>query len=158
MNNLLLEEGDTVTVENVTLKQGKEVHIQPFETRFTESNVTKAVLENALIPFACLSEGDVINIDCNGQIFDIEVIKCVPEKAIGIIDTNVKIEFLPPKDYERIQQQKQLAAEKERAEKQKAEPKRPEKIEHKREEPSKPQGDNDPRKNRLDFTVSSRKK
>lgn len=43
MNNLLLEEGDAVTVENVTLRQGKEVHIQPFETRFTESNVTKAV-------------------------------------------------------------------------------------------------------------------
>jgi hypothetical protein len=43
MNNLLLQEGDTVLLENVTLKQGREVHIQPFETRFTESKVTKAV-------------------------------------------------------------------------------------------------------------------
>lgn len=43
MNNLLLEEGDVIVIENVTLKQGKEVHIQPFETRFTESKVTKAV-------------------------------------------------------------------------------------------------------------------
>jgi len=111
-------------------------------------------LENALIPFACLTEGDVINIDCNGKIFDVEVIKCVPNKAIGIIDANVKIEFLPPKDYEKIQQQKLLAAEK--AEVMKTVEKKPERIEYKKEEPSKiPQGDNDPRKNRLEFTVNS---
>jgi len=43
MNNLLLEEGDTVLVENVGLIRGKEVHIQPFETKFTENKVTRAV-------------------------------------------------------------------------------------------------------------------
>jgi hypothetical protein len=112
-------------------------------------------LENALIPFACLTEGDVINIDCNGEIFDVEVIKCVPDKAIGMIDTNVKIEFLPPKDYERIQQQKLLAAKKAEAEKPKTTLEKPEKIEYKKEETKVVQGDNDPRKNRLEFTVSN---
>lgn len=112
-------------------------------------------MENALIPFACLAEGDVINIDCNGQIFDVEVVKCVPEKAIGIIDTNVKIEFLPPKDYERVQKQKQLAAKKVHIEEQNRVPKnvptKPEKIEYKKEEPTK--DDNDPRNSKLEFTV-----
>lgn len=115
-------------------------------------------LENALIPFACLAEGDVINIDCNGQIFDVEVVKCVPEKAIGMIDTNVKIEFLPPKDYERVLKQKQAAAEKARVEEQKRisknAPTKPERIEYKKEEPiNANKDDNDPRKNRLEFTV-----
>lgn len=69
-------------------------------------------LEHELASFACLSKGDVINIDYNGNVYDIEVIKCRPADAIGIIDADVKIEFLPPKDYEKVQQklkEKELA-------------------------------------------------
>ena len=34
--------------------------------------------------------------------FDLEIIKCEPKDAIGIVDADVRIEFLPPKDYEKV--------------------------------------------------------
>ena len=43
MDNLLLGEGDNVTIENVILNSGKELHVQPFDIKFTESKITKAV-------------------------------------------------------------------------------------------------------------------
>jgi len=49
-----------------------------------------------------LCQGDIISIKCKEELFDVEVIRCRPNKAIGIIDTNLSIEFLPPKDLENI--------------------------------------------------------
>lgn len=81
-----------------------------------------------------------------------EVIKCIPDKAVGIIDANVKIEFLPPKEYERIQHQKILEESAKQA------LKKSQKVEHKKEENKFlqiTQDERDPRKNKLDFTVNS---
>jgi hypothetical protein len=44
----------------------------------------------------------VISIKCKEEIFDVEVIRCRPNKAIGVIDTNISIDFLIPKDLKSI--------------------------------------------------------
>ena len=90
-------------------------------------------------------EGDVINIDCNGKNFDIEIKKCVPDKAISIIDANINIEFLQPKDFERIQREKQELIRKQR-EKEAAQL-------TKSKANNQSQDKNDPRLNRIDYTV-----
>jgi len=43
MNNLLITEGDMVRVDYVQLPKGNEVHLQPFETKFTEIKNAKVV-------------------------------------------------------------------------------------------------------------------
>ena len=43
MNNLILNEGDYVTIENVSLRCGKAIQVQPFETKFTEAKISRAV-------------------------------------------------------------------------------------------------------------------
>lgn len=56
-------------------------------------------LENALRHFAALTTGDVISIPYNDQIFEIEIVETKPSRAISIIETDVDVDFVPPKDY-----------------------------------------------------------
>ena len=60
-------------------------------------------LQNVLGSFACLTRGDVISIEYNRDQYDIEVVGCKPQDAIGVIDTDVNLEFRAPKGYEEQQ-------------------------------------------------------
>lgn len=62
MNNLFLEEGSEVILRNVNLNKGKFVVLQPHETAFINLANPKAILENQLTHYSCLSKGDTINI------------------------------------------------------------------------------------------------
>ena len=57
-------------------------------------------MEHALSPFACLSVDDVITITHAGENFKFQILECKPQLSIGIIDTDLAIDFAQPKDYD----------------------------------------------------------
>ena len=98
MQNLLLESGGIVEVLNVTLPRGSFVKLQPHTTAFTQLNNPRVVLERALRNFSCLSQGDTIAIQHGDTNFFLDIVEVRPGRAISIIETDVNVDFAPPKD------------------------------------------------------------
>lgn len=99
MHNLLLEEGDIVQIESVSLPVATFSKFKPQSPDFLEISNQKAVLENALRNFACLSTGDLVAIKYNSKIYELCVLETKPGNAVSIIecDMNVSVEFKPVK-------------------------------------------------------------
>lgn len=110
MSNLLLQEGDLVRVMNTSLPKGTFVKLQPVSSEFIEIHNPRAVLENSLRNFATLTVNDCIVIDYNRRKYEIEVIECKPASAISIIETDVNVDFAPPKDYKEPEAQRKNSA------------------------------------------------
>lgn len=98
MQNLLVEGGGVVNVENVTLQKGSFVMLQPHSVRFTELSNPRVVLEKALRGFSCLTEGDTIKIMADEISHYLDVVEVRPGKAVSVIETDVNVDFAPPKD------------------------------------------------------------
>jgi len=99
MQNLLLKEGDIVRVTNTTLPKGRYVKLQPVSKEFLDISNPKAVLEASLRLYATLTVGDNIVIHYNQKKYEIEIVECRPSNSISIIETDVEVDFAPPKDY-----------------------------------------------------------
>ncbi|CAG9319932.1 unnamed protein product [Blepharisma stoltei] len=99
MNHLGISEGGDVSVESIRLPRGTFVKIQPHTTAFIDLPNPKAVLENALRSYACLSQGDSISVQFAGRSFEIDIIETRPGPAIMTIQTDLEVDFAPPKDY-----------------------------------------------------------
>ena len=98
MQNLLLESGGIVELLNVTIPKGSFVKLQPHTTAFTQLNNPRVVLERALRNFSCLTQGDTISIEHGDDTFYLDVVEVKPGRAISIIETDVNVDFAPPKD------------------------------------------------------------
>jgi len=99
MQNMLLEEGDTVKVKNATLPKGTYVKLQPHTKDFLDISNPKAVLETTLRNFSCLTTGDSIMVAYNNKKYYIDIIESKPASAITIIETDCEVDFAPPLDY-----------------------------------------------------------
>lgn len=99
MRNLLLEEGGMLHIENQTLPVATFSKFQPQSADFLDITNPKAVLENALRNFACLTTGDMIAIDYNDKIYEFCVLETRPGKAVSIIECDMNVEFAPPVGY-----------------------------------------------------------
>ena len=110
MQQLLVEEGDLVIVKNVNLPVGHYVKLQPQSVDFLEIFDPKAVLENSLRAFACLTKGDVIALHYNKRIYELLVMETRPKDAISIIEADVEVEFAPPVGYEEPKKPSPLSA------------------------------------------------
>eukprot|EP00918_Siedleckia_nematoides_P037692 GHVU01081725.1.p1 GENE.GHVU01081725.1~~GHVU01081725.1.p1 ORF type:complete len:274 (+),score=43.75 GHVU01081725.1:297-1118(+) len=99
IKQLQLSEGDKLDVVNVKLPKGSYVKLQPCSTNFLDIANPRVVLETALRPFAALSQGDRIAIEYNDDTFEIEVLETRPSGAVSVIETDVEVDFAPPKDY-----------------------------------------------------------
>lgn len=99
MENLLVGEEDEVLITSVTLQKGSYVAIQPHQTAFIDLSNPKAILETELTNYACLMEGETINIHYQGTDFLIDVVEWKPDKQICIVEADVNLEFKTPKDY-----------------------------------------------------------
>ncbi|ESO01896.1 hypothetical protein HELRODRAFT_188513 [Helobdella robusta] len=100
MNNLLLEEGSVVHVENVSLAVASYAKFQAQSIDFLDITNQKAVLENALRTFACLTSGDMIAINYNDRIYELKVLETKPNNAVSIIECDMNVDFAPPVGYE----------------------------------------------------------
>jgi len=100
MQNLDISEGQEVTLESVTLPIGSYVKFQPKTSSFLEIANQKAVLENALRNFSCLTRGDVVAIYYNNVQFDLLVKELKPSDAVNIIECDLNLDIEPPEGYE----------------------------------------------------------
>lgn len=91
MKNLVLEEGDLVTIENVSLPVASFSKFQPQSVEFLDITNPKAVLENCLRNFACLTTGDVIAISYNNKIYELLVLETKPGRAVTIIECDMNV-------------------------------------------------------------------
>ncbi|TPP64725.1 Ubiquitin fusion degradation protein 1 [Fasciola gigantica] len=99
LKNLLLEEGERVYVSNVSLKVASFARFQPQCGDFLDISNPKAVLENALRDFACLTVGDVIAISYNDNVYELKVLETKPDNAVTIIECDMSVDFAPPVGY-----------------------------------------------------------
>lgn len=100
MRNLLLEEGAMVRIECVSLPVATFSKFQPQSPDFLDIHNQKAVLENALRNFACLTTGDVIAINYNSKLYELCVLETRPGPAVSIIECDMNVEFAAPLGYQ----------------------------------------------------------
>jgi ubiquitin fusion degradation protein 1 len=98
MQNLALQEGDLIRLQTANLPKARYVKLQPHLTEFTYMTNPRAVLETRLRHFTALTQGDEIAIEYNGKTYWVTVISCEPAEAVCVTDTDVSVEFAPPRD------------------------------------------------------------
>lgn len=96
MRNLLLEEGSLVKIESVSLPVATFSKFQPQSVDFLDITNPKAVLENELRSFACLTTGDIIAISYNEKIYELCVLETRPGPAVSIIECDMIVDFESP--------------------------------------------------------------
>lgn len=99
MRNLLLDQGQLIRVESTSLPVATFSKFQPQSVDFLDITNPKAVLENALRNFACLTTGDVIAIVYNDKVFELCILETRPGPAVTIIECDMNVEFAPPVGY-----------------------------------------------------------
>ncbi|XP_059165916.1 ubiquitin recognition factor in ER-associated degradation protein 1-like [Physella acuta] len=99
MRNLCVDEGDFIQIDNVSLSVATYAKFQPQSVDFLDITNPKAVLENALRNFACLTQGDVIAIKYNDKEYELCVLESQPGKAVSIIECDMRVDFAPPVGY-----------------------------------------------------------
>lgn len=110
MKTLKLQEGDPLRVTGASLPKGSFVKLQAQEVDFIEVSDPKAVLEQALRNFTCLTQGDIIEISYNSIVFGLLVMETkaggtpggeggrdVP--GISVLNTDLAVDFATPKGY-----------------------------------------------------------
>eukprot|EP00752_Nemacystus_decipiens_P009714 g8674.t1 len=100
MQNLLLEAGSLLTVKNVSLPKGTFVKFQPQSVDFLEISNPRAVLETTMRHFSCLTEGDVICLPYNDRKYELAVKELKPSNAVGIVETDLNVDFDAPVGYD----------------------------------------------------------
>jgi len=99
MRNLLLDEGAMIKIESATLQVATFSKFQPQSVDFLDITNPKAVLENALRNFACLTAGDVIALDYNSKVYEMCVLETKPGNAVSIIECDMNVDFAAPVGY-----------------------------------------------------------
>ena len=128
MQNLLLDEGDFLNIESASLPVATFSKFQPQSEDFLDISNPKAVLENALRNFACLTTGyedvtshgfsfalsydccltygrDVVAITYNDRVYELRVLETKPGNAVSIIECDMNVEFAAPVGYTEPQRQ-----------------------------------------------------
>lgn len=96
---LAVNPGQVVSVETCDLPLGNYVKIEPQLVDFLDISDPKAVLENALRNFSCLSVDDIIQISYNDTVYGIKVLSAKPENCVCVVETDLETEFAPPVGY-----------------------------------------------------------
>ncbi|CAB9503786.1 Ubiquitin recognition factor in ER-associated degradation protein 1 [Seminavis robusta] len=99
MQNLLIQEGDVITVANVSLPKATMIKLKPQHVDFLDISNPKAVLEFALRNYTCVTKGDVIQIPYNNKNYQFELREVKPQDAACIVETDCNLEFDAPVGY-----------------------------------------------------------
>lgn len=94
MGNLVIQEGDMVELESVSLPVAQYVKIQPQSVDFLDITNPKAVLERALRTFACLTLDDTIAINYNDKRYEFNVLELNPPNAVSIIECDMNVGYV----------------------------------------------------------------
>ncbi|XP_063388938.1 ubiquitin fusion degradation protein 1 homolog isoform X1 [Cydia fagiglandana] len=99
MANLVMEEGTLLQIESVSLPVATFSKFKPLSEDFLDISNPKAVLENCLRNFSCLTTGDVIAIKYNSKVYELCVLETKPGNAVIIIECDMNVEFESPVGY-----------------------------------------------------------
>ncbi|KAH8835101.1 ubiquitin fusion degradation protein I [Flagelloscypha sp. PMI_526] len=102
MKTLRLNEGDPIRITGTDVPKGKFVKLQAQDVTFLEVSDPKAVLEQALRNFTCLTQGDIIEITYNSIVFGFLVMETQPATSSGgisVLDTDLEVDFAAPVGY-----------------------------------------------------------
>jgi len=100
MRNLLLDEGDIITLTSTTLPVASYSKFKPQQVDFLNITNPKAVLEKHLRSFACLSKNDMISIDYLGKEYEVQIMELKPADAVNIIECDMNVDFEAPVGYQ----------------------------------------------------------
>ena len=103
MQVLQVEPGDLLQVKSTDLPSGSFIKLQAQSTSFLDISDPKAVLENVLRNYSCLTKGDVFTFEYNDQTFDMAVLETKPasdKAAISVLETDIEVDFAAPLGYE----------------------------------------------------------
>lgn len=106
MQTLSLDPGDLVQIKSTDLPSGQFIKLQAQSTSFLDISDPKAVLENAFRNFSCLTKGDIFTFAYNDQTYEMAVLETKPateKNAIGVLETDLEVDFAPPLGYEEPQ-------------------------------------------------------
>nr|GEV81317.1 hypothetical protein [Tanacetum cinerariifolium] len=107
MENMKLQDGEVVNIENTSLLQGTYIKLQPHATKFTTLSDHKSLLEKAFKDFACLTPGDTIVINHDDEKYLIDIVETKPSShAIALFDTDCEVDFATPLDYKEPEKNK----------------------------------------------------
>lgn len=99
MENLQLKAPDFVYMKNKNLEKGTYIKIQPHTSDFILIPDPRAVLEENLRKFCCLTKGDTIFIGHESKRYYIDIVETKPADAISIVDIDCNVDFAPALDY-----------------------------------------------------------
>lgn len=91
MEHLEANDRDLLTMEKVSLPTAEFVKFQAQSVDFLEITDQRAILENSLRQFACLTKGDMIGINYNGRAYKLCVLETQPSDAVTIIECNLNV-------------------------------------------------------------------
>mmetsp|Transcript_21133 Transcript_21133/g.34695 ORF Transcript_21133/g.34695 Transcript_21133/m.34695 type:complete len:343 (-) Transcript_21133:43-1071(-) len=100
MDNLGFQIESIADITSVNLRKGKFVVLQAHKTAFTTLPDPKGALTNTLQRFTCLTQGDTITVRYGSSCYKLDVHETRPDPKITVVDTDIKVDFLPPKDYQ----------------------------------------------------------
>ena len=100
MQNLGLEEGSLITLRNVSLPKARFTKFRPQQVEFLEMSDPGVVLTHHLRNYSCLTEGDIIKIQYDGQPYQFEVCEVKPNGAACVIETDIEVYFEKAVGYE----------------------------------------------------------
>lgn len=99
MKHLLLEEGQVVQIEYVSLPIATYAKFKPQSVEFLDITNPRVVLEMKLRGFACLTKGDIFPFEYNGKVYEILVTDVKPGIAVCIVECDMNLEFEAPEGY-----------------------------------------------------------
>ncbi|OMO68547.1 Ubiquitin fusion degradation protein UFD1 [Corchorus olitorius] len=100
MDFMEFEDGDLLTMTSASLQKGTFLKLQPHKKKFMELENPKAVLENTLKEYCCLTIGDTIIVTHGNDAFYVDIVDANPSFAVNLLDTDCEVEFALPLDYE----------------------------------------------------------
>ncbi|BES98599.1 unnamed protein product [Nesidiocoris tenuis] len=96
---LMAKVGDLVDVTLVRLPKANFARFQPQSPEFLDIFDPRAVLENHLRSFPCITEGDVIPIFYNNRTYNLKVEEAKPNGAVCINECDMMVDFSAPVGY-----------------------------------------------------------
>ncbi|KAI6660925.1 Ubiquitin fusion degradation protein 1-like [Oopsacas minuta] len=99
MNMLQMNEGNSISLEYVSLVPCTYAKFQPITNEFLDLTNPKSLLERTLRSFACLTLGDVITIHYIGNEFQLRVLELKPKDEVTIIECDMEVDFAAPEGY-----------------------------------------------------------
>lgn len=102
MQQIGINEGDTINIELVDLPEGDYIKIRPHKTEFINLSNPKSILERMLsLHYPVVTQGHTISIyhETLDKNFLIDIVETKPAESIKIINKNINLDFDTPLDY-----------------------------------------------------------